>query len=131
MSTTLSYGFVRPATGDKGSTFWGQLENDITQLNDHTHNGSDSALLTATSFLAVSQTISAASWAHQGAGTYRQTVTMPASITTNGGVFDDYLIQFRDNTSGQVITPTVERVTPTTFYVYINDNTITLKAKYI
>ena len=47
MATTLSYGFVRPATGDKGSVFFPALEDNITQLNSHDHDGTDSALMTA------------------------------------------------------------------------------------
>jgi hypothetical protein len=34
MATTLSYGFEKPATGDKGTVFWPALEDNIQQLHE-------------------------------------------------------------------------------------------------
>lgn len=130
MASTLSYGFVKPQTGDKGSTFWGQLESDIQQLNDHTHNGTDSAKLTAASVPAVTQSVSSGSWASQGGGMYRQTVTIPSSLTSVGGTYDSCNIQMRDASNGRPLMLTLEKVTSTTYYVYINDNTKDLTAVY-
>lgn len=129
MSTTLSYGYVRPQTGDTGSTFWTNLENDITQLNAHTHNGVDSAVLTSTSITPVSGTISAASWVLTSGGTYRQLVTTPPSIT-----FDSYGLHFiitNGTDIGCVIHPTIVKVSNTTYWVYTNDNTINLSVLYL
>jgi hypothetical protein len=123
---TLAYGYKLPEDGDKGSVFWDALEDDITQLNDHTHNGSNSALLTSTSVTATTQSISSASWAHQGGGTYRQTVTMPANIG-----YETHAIQFRNNADGRILYLSTEKVSGTSYYVYINDNTITVKAFYV
>ena len=125
MATTLSYGYVKPQTGDKGSVFFPALEDNITRLNDHTHNGTNSARLTATSADAVSQSISAASWASQGGGMYRQTVTMPSFI-----FFDTHAIQFRNSSTGEIMYLQAVKVTSNTYYVYINDNSIDLKAVY-
>lgn len=130
MSTTLSYGFVKPATGDKGSTFWGQLEGDIQQLNDHNHNGTNSVKLSAASAISTKQSISSGSWSSQGAGMYRQTITLPAALTNVSGIYDDYNILMRNAANGRPLVLTLEKVTSTTYYVYINDNTLDLTAVY-
>lgn len=122
---TLSHGFEKPETGDKGSVFFPALENNIQKLNDHTHNGTNSELLTAASSAAVTQTINSASWSHLGSGTYRQLVTMPANIA-----FDTHSIQLRNNSTGVVMYLGIEKVSANTYYVFINDNSVTLKAVY-
>lgn len=130
MSTTLSYGFVKPTTGETGAVFFPILEDNIQKTNDHNHNGTNSARLTAIAMAAVTQAISSASWSHQGAGTYRQTVSIPASLQAVGGTYDDYNIQMRDSSSGNILYLTIEKVSSTSYYVYINDNSISLTAVY-
>ncbi len=130
MATTLSYGFQKPATGDKGSVFWPILESDIQKLNDHTHNGSNSAKITAASQVAVTQAVLAASWSSLGAGYYRQLVTLPASLTNNGGTVDDFCLQFRNAANGRVMVLSSEKVSSTTYYVYINDSSLNVTAVY-
>lgn len=128
MSVTLTYGFVKPATGDTGATFWTQLENDITQLDSHTHNGVDSAVLSSTSINPTSDTISHTNWVATAGGTYRQLVTTPPSIT-----FDSYGMAFRITNGSDIgyeIHPTILKVSNTTYYVYVNDNTIDLSVLY-
>lgn len=130
MPTTLSYGFVKPQTGDRGSVFFPDLEDDIQQLNDHSHNGTNSAKLTAAASAAVSQAISSASWSSLGAGMYRQTVTIPASLTGNGGVYESFNIQFLNAANGRQLLLSREKVTSTTYYLFINDNSINVTAIY-
>lgn len=122
---TLSHGYEKPETGDKGSVFFPALEDNIQKLNDHNHNGLNSELLTAAASAAVTQTISSASWAHQGSGTYRQTVTMPAGIA-----FETHAITLRNNANGQQMFLGIEKVSSNSYYVFINDSSITLKAYY-
>lgn len=126
---TLSYGYLKPQTPDNGGDFFPALEQDIQQLNDHTHNGSNSALLTSQSITPVSQTILTASWSATSGGTYRQLVTTPPAID-----FDNYGLAFRIASGANLgfeIHPSVERVTDTTFYVYTNDNTIDVTILYL
>jgi hypothetical protein len=119
MPTTLSYGYVRPVTGDGGSAVFTNLENNITQLNDHNHNGTNSTQLSATAIVASVQTIALASWVASGAtGHYRQSITLPAGFD-----YDTVALSFR-TTGGAVIYPTVERISDTQCYVYTTDNTI-------
>jgi hypothetical protein len=122
---TLTYGLKRPATGDQGASLFTALEDNITQLDGHTHNGTNSALLPAQSIVGVSQTISSASWIANGAtGHYRQAVTLPA-----GFAFDTVTISFR-TTAGAYIIPTIEKISATQYYVYTIDNTINFTAIY-
>jgi hypothetical protein len=123
---TLSYGFEKPQDGDPGSTFWDSLELDIQMLNDHTHDGANSAKLSSSSVIATKQNISSGSWAAFGTG-YRQLVTMPGALQ-----YDDYLIIFKLNASPyQQMLLTTEKVSSNTYYVYCNDNTVNITAYYL
>lgn len=122
---TLSYGYLKPESGDRGAALFTALEDNIERVNDHTHNGTDSAPLTAQSIVGITQSILAGSWVAFGAtGHYRQLVTLPAGFD-----FDLVQIGFR-TTAGAVILPTVERVSDTQYYVYTIDNTIGYTAIY-
>lgn len=126
---TLSYGYLKPQTGDKGSIFWPALESDIQQLNDHIHDGITSAKLTSQSIVGVGDTIVAADWVLTSGGTYRQLVTTPPSITV-----DDYGKSFTIASGpslGHVVNLSTEKVSPTTYYVYINDNTVDVDILYL
>jgi hypothetical protein len=122
---TLSYGYKLPETGDQGATLFDALEDNITRLNDHNHDGVDSQQLTAQSIVGVAQTITSAGWSASGAtGHYRQQVTLPAGFD-----FDLVQIGFR-TTAGAQIYPTVERISDTQYYVYTIDNTLSYVALY-
>ena len=125
MATTLTYGFVRPTTGDVGSSFFGNLEDNITRTNDHDHNGTNSKKLTSASITARTGTLLAASWASEGNGTYSQTVSMPVGMS-----FDDYFLCFK-NASGHQVFPTVEKVSSSSYEVFVNDNTLVLTVLYL
>jgi hypothetical protein len=122
---TLTYGLKKPQTGDKGSVFFPALEGNFQQLNDHTHNGTDSAKITAASSTAVTQSILAASWSATANGTYKQVVTVPVGFTN----FDNFRPSFKDSTGDYYYLKTV-KLTATTYEVYINDNSVSLTAVY-
>lgn len=122
---TLTYGLKKPETNDTGTALFTALENNLTQMDAHNHDGVTSANLTASSIVGVTQTISSASWVASGAtGHYRQSVTLPAGFS-----FDTVKIGFR-TTAGIYICPTVEKITATTYYVYTIDNSINFTAIY-
>lgn len=126
---TLSFGFKKPQTGDRGSLWFPALEDDIQQLNDHTHDGITSSKLASTSITPTTQTLSSASWVLVAGGNYRQLVTVPAGID-----YDDYGIAVRITngaSAGLEINPVLEKVSDTTYYMYVNDNTIDLKVIYL
>jgi hypothetical protein len=122
---TLSYGFKKPQAGDQGSALFTAIEDNFQQLNDHTHNGSNSPQLTSSALSVTTQSIVSGSWVSQGNGTYKQTVAMPGSLQ-----FDTVDISFRHSTLGHPLMLTVEKVSATSYDVYINDNTISLTANY-
>lgn len=128
---TLTYGYKKPETGDKGSIFFPALEFNIQRLNDHSHDGSNSQKLTAASVQGIGDTILAANWVAVAGqpGTYRQLVTMPPNTE-----FDGYGLAFRIDgglLDGHEIHPVVEKSSASTYYVYINDNTQTLAVLYL
>lgn len=122
---TLSYGFKKPQTGDKGSVFFPALEDDIQQLNDHTHDGSDTPRLNTTSVAAVTDSILAAGWVAQGDGVYRQAVTLPGGL-----LFGEINFSFQHATLGHVYALGVEKITGSSYYVYCTDNTLSFTAIY-
>jgi len=127
---TLTYGFFKPQNGDKGSVFWSALEANFQQLNDHTHNGTDSPQLAAASFGSTVQLLPASGWTTIDAATsvYRQLVTLPGALQ-----FDDVHILFFINSggdSGYQFYPTLQKVSSSTYYIFANNATIDVKAVY-
>lgn len=133
MATTLSYGFVRPANGDRGTTFWDDLADDITQLNNHSHNGTDSAYLTPNSVSALSQDLAKASWVLVSNGIYSQSVTI-----TGSGVYNNLAIVFRVKainssttaTVGDILLLSYTKTSATQYTVYCNDPELDLTVIY-
>lgn len=123
MSTTLSYGYIQPQNGDRGSVWFAALNANITQLNGHAHNGTDSALLTTQSTVVTTQTI-VAPWTSIGGGNYQKTVTMPGTLT-----FDAVGIEFRLST-GEMIYPSVVKASANTYTIILNSNLLSLIAVY-
>lgn len=120
---TLSNGYLLPETGDRGSVWFPALESNIQQLNDHNHNGSNSEKLNSESFAGLTDQILPVAWAVQPSGLYRAAVLMPGSLE-----FDTKLIQLRTN--GKALLADIERVTSNSFYVYVNDNALTVDIIY-
>ena len=123
----LSYLFKKPQTGDKGSVFFPALEQNFQQLNDHTHNGTNSAKLPGSSVTSVTQAVSSAGWLATSGGTYRQIVTLPGTM-----LFDDHAIIFRNQASPKKqLFLDVEKISSNTYYAYTNDNTVSVTAYYL
>jgi len=124
---TLTYGLKLPETGDKGSVFFPALEENIIQLDSHIHNGTDSPFLPPSSMNWTQQTLLAANWEDLTNGNYRQLASIPGSIN-----YDTRQIFFRNQATGLYYPGlTVERASDSSFYVYINDNTVTLTVIYV
>lgn len=124
MATTLTYGYIQPQNGDNGSVWFPALNDNIQQLNDHAHDGVDSALISASDIQKGSVTIASGSWASDGTGRYKQDVTCPSGFN-----MDDFSVTFRIS-GDDVIHPGFERLTATTMRVFICDNTLTLTAVF-
>lgn len=124
MATTLTYGYIQPQNGDKGSTWFPALNDNIQQLNDHAHDGVDSAPISSANTTSGTVSIPAASWVLDVAGRYKQDVTVPAGYN-----MDSYSILFKLST-GEIITPSITRLSPTTFRIFGPDNTLTYSAVF-
>jgi hypothetical protein len=131
MSTTTTHNLVKPQTGDRGSVFWPALEAAIQRLNDHVHNGSDSEALNPRYFSKTTNTLALASWSAVAgqAGTYRQLETCPTGYTVDGS--NPKFMIGSGSDAGAIIYPSTVKVSATTYYVYINDNTIDVKVVYV
>lgn len=126
MSTTTARGYRKPQTGDRG--WYSDLEWNIDRVDAHSHNGTDSVALASPSIAKTTQDVLAASWVSLGEGNFRQTLTLPLGYNWN-----DSQIRFYVNggpMDGQEVLLSVKRVSTNTFDVFVNDNTLALKAVY-
>lgn len=116
----LSNGYKIPVDGERGPVVFPAMEFNITRLNGHTHNGTDSEALTAASVTGVTLSVLSASWVANGpTGQYRQLVTLPAGFD-----FDKVHLSVRtDGATGEYVAAQIERVSATQFYIYTIDNT--------
>jgi hypothetical protein len=122
---TLSYGYKKPGSGDKGSPLFAAMNENVQRTNDHDHTGTNSAKLTTGAGIATTKAILAAAWVSQGGGTFRQVVSMPSSLT-----WGQCAIQIQGDPDGHVYNLTLEKVTDQTFAVYCNDNSKSFKAVF-
>jgi len=121
---TLTYGYIKPQSGDRGSALFNALESNIQKVNDHKHDGLDSSPISTKSILAETQALSSSNWvAYGAAGFFRQLVTLPT-----GFLFDSIQMGFR--VGGNVAFLDVERVDNFSYYVYSNDSTISPTVLY-
>lgn len=129
MSDTLSNGYKNPETGDRGTSWFADLNFDIERLNDHNHDGSNSEQISAKYITKSSATIASGAWgADLGGSSYKQTITLPSGFT-----FDDTEMKFKISggaLDGRVFYPTVIKITATTYDIYINDNTQAVLVTY-
>lgn len=111
----LTNGFKLPETGDFGDVWFPALEFNIQQLNDHTHNGTDSEQLDSTAIAPLSVTVLSGSFVDQGDGYWRALATVPS-----GGLVDNYPAIVRDPTTKEQILAKTEKFSATQVYIYLN-----------
>lgn len=123
---TLSNGYLLPETGDRGNVFFPALESNIQRTNDHTHTGSDSEKLTPEAIEGIvdSASLIPANWVLHASGLYRAPVTLPGNK-----LFDTTTINLRLN--NKPLYGDVEKITANTFYVYVNDPSISVTVLYL
>lgn len=123
---TTAYGYKIMEANDIASVWMQAIMDNWERMSDHDHDGSDSVALTPAAITAYSSTVLAASWSAQGDGMYRQTITVPSGILEINS-YDTYVYI---TSTGERIYPTIVRVSATSFYIYVNDNTLALTIKY-
>lgn len=121
---TLSYGYKKPQSNDRGPVVFPALEDNWQRVNDHDHNGVNSKKLSATSMESIVIPVAAAGWNSLGGGFFKQTVNMPA-----GTEYSKKSIEVR-TADGVVIHPTVIKLSEAQFELYVNDNTLDLKVVF-
>lgn len=124
MAITLSYGYIQPENGDKGSTWFPALNDNISQLNDHVHDGVTSALIPSTSIINGSVAIPDTSWSLDVTGRYKQDVTVPAGYNMS-----DFSITFYLST-GEILVPSITKLSGTQFRIFTCDNTLSFVAVF-
>ena len=128
---TLTYGFKKPQTNDSGSSFFPALESNIQQLNDHDHNGVNSAKLAAGAVEATFHDLGSTWVAGPSASKpYKQLVTLPTALISAAMKTDLLDMAFRD-ADGNKLYLDMTVITDTTYEVYSNDNTLDLTVVYI
>jgi len=126
MSITLSYGYKKPQTGDKGSSWFPDLEHDIQQLNDHTHNGVTSAKIPTTNIGVVKQTL-AGPWVEDVPSTrWYQELTLP-----NDANYADVVIVVKSAAGDQLLLDVKAGSTAKKYKVYTNDQGLTNAVAHI
>jgi hypothetical protein len=128
---TLSYGYFKPDTGDKGSVFFPKLELNWQRVNDHDHDGVNSKKISSGSISFPTSSLPHGSWAQSGPPSgepfytqpWFQTVLYPATVTKTTPV------QIRDANTGDVVWASIGR-SDTALTVAVNDNTLDLVAVY-
>ena len=86
MSTTLSKGYKLPSAGDDSTTWMSNIEDNIQRLNDHDHDGTDSALIdgskiTKSAVVEVSTTSSDPAWVDGGSATHdRYSIVLTSTV---------------------------------------------------
>lgn len=113
----LSNGYKKPETGDLGSTWFPALEDNIDLSNSHKHDGTDGVKIQAISLVNTNSTLTvlAASFADQGNGYWRATVTVPAGLS-----YDNFNVTVKDPTTKEIIHVKQEKLSATQFYIYTN-----------
>lgn len=120
----LSKTVKKPQDGDKGSVWFPALEFDLELLNDHAHNGVNSTAIPSLNITANKINVAAASWVPAFSphnGIYKSAIlTIPATTTSPPKGIDDCVLMFKD-TLGNQLHLGVQKISSTTFYVFIND----------
>lgn len=131
--TTTTYGYRRPATGDraKGATGWMQaLVFNIDRFDGHNHDGANSPQLPMASLTPYTQAIAAAGWGSLTDGVYSQVVTVPVGITELNDYHANFIFTAPVGVVGENAYLRYDRLTSTTYRVYCNDITAAFTAVF-
>jgi hypothetical protein len=112
---TLSKGYKKPQTGDFGEVWFPALEDNIELMNSHSHNGVDGEQIDTTDLIVIKLTVLSASFADQGDGYFRATVTLPGST-----LVDNHAFTFKDPTTKEELHLRHEKFAANQLYIYTN-----------
>lgn len=128
MPTDLNNGYKKPNNGESGAIFCPVLEDNWERVADHTHDGTDSTKIIASNITKQTATAaSGASWTADGE-LYFQIITLPT-----GYAYDTTKIECRvgsGSDDGNVIYPTISKISDSQFKLWVNDNSIAVDLSY-
>lgn len=130
--TPSTYGYRIPDTGDlaKGANGWfASIVYNFERLDDHNHDGVNSALLALASFSPYTATIAAAGWSVSGSG-YKQTISAPAGLTEFNNYNAKFVFTAPVGKVGEIAYLHYDRISATSIDVYCNDNTAEFTAYF-
>lgn len=113
-----------PETGDRGTVFCPAISENFETLDIHNHNGVNSPLIVSSAISKTEINLLIAGWSLHSSGDYRQLVTLTGDYTFDNSVIKCVIAS--GSNLGREINPTIEKVTSTTFYVYVYTNTYDL-----
>ncbi len=119
----LTYGYELPENTDTGDEIFPAMQRNIERLDNHAHNGENSAFLDT-----LSETLLAANWQAEDDGLYSQEVELPATDVATMD-YDTVDIWFKLS-SGEFVYPSVERVSASIYKVFTNNNALDYVAYY-
>lgn len=130
MPSTLTYGQKIPSSGERGTSNFTCLSDNFTRLDSHAHDGITSPKIDPKNLSKQTTTLALASWAAVASqtGTYRQLLTVPSGYECDSAIMKFYVGSGSE--AGMPCYLHFEKVSSTTGYVYINDNTIDVKVTY-
>lgn len=110
----LSYGYLKPENTDRGDAVFPALQTNIQKLNDHTHNGENSAPLGVATV-----NLPSGSWLALGSdGLYYQDIAIALPFS-----YDTADVWFRLST-GEPVYPSVTRNSANSIRVFTNNNAL-------
>lgn len=110
----LSNGYKLPENGDFGDVWFPALEDNITRLNSHDHDGLNSNKLESKNIKATNETILGASFTASG-NAFRTLITMPTGL-----LFDDCAIIAKDPSTKDQVYLKIEKFSVSQYYIYTN-----------
>ena len=122
---TLSFGYQLPETNDKGPVVFPALESNIQQLNDHNHDGSNSAKIPSSSIEPLSIDLNAGDWVADVNGLFKQTVALPSALAFDNTAFQVQL------PNGDVVVPSINKISNAQYDIFTNDPTTGFKVLYL
>lgn len=117
---TLSYGFNKPQTNDRGVIVFPALEENWQLVNDHDHDGVNSKPINSAFLEKTNVTILSSNWTLDAGGHYTQTITLPLALQV-----DEVIFTFR-LTTGEQVYPTVSKAADTQITLEFDDPTQSL-----
>jgi len=118
MADTLSFGYLRPASGDPANVWQPAIESTITQLNAHNHDGVNSSTISQASIGVLSTPISVADWGAAVSGTYTVTKSAPGAITE----VNNYYPKVYLDSDGSIVYLSITRISPSSIELKTNLN---------